>query len=69
MKKVSFILAAFAFAGLVACGPSASEQAEKAKADSTAMADSMAKAAMIEQASSAATPAADTTKVDSSATK
>ena len=64
MKKVLVILTTFVFSGLVACGPSAAEKAEKATADSIAQADSLK---MLEEKAAAAatdtaTTPADTTK-------
>ena len=56
MKKVFAILTAFVFVGLVACGPSEADKQAKHIADSTRVADSLAKEDALKKASEMATP-------------
>lgn len=64
MKKVLALLTAFVFVGLVACGPSAAEK--KAMDEQMQKAADSAANALLQQASTAATPdAVDKAKQDS----
>jgi hypothetical protein len=68
MKKIFGLLMIAGMMSFVACGPSAAELAEKAKADSIRVADSLSAIAAAEQAkadsiaAAEAAAAADTTK-------
>ena len=65
MKKVFALLTAFAFVGLVACGPSAEEKKAQEEAAQKA-ADSVANA-LLQEASNAAAPMDSTAGADSTA--
>lgn len=66
MKKVLALLTAFAFVGLVACGPSAEEK--RAMEEQLQMSADSAANALLQQASEAATPAVTDTMVHADST-
>ena len=64
MKKLLSIVAVAGMTAIVACGPSAAELATKAKADSTHMADSLAKIAEMQKAKTDSIAKAEAAKAE-----